>query len=154
MHSFWQDLRYAARTLRNSPGFTIIAVVTLGLGMAVNTTVFSVINGLLLEPLPYKDTGSLMVVTESNLHTGEPYRGGLSYVNALDFDSPAALARFLLELAGDYDRYLAYFAWRTEPAKVNPAFGAMAAYSVHNHGRESFVCRVCEVFKRRCDQHV
>src|SRR6267154_2304907 len=52
MHSFWQDLKYAARTLRNSPGFTIIAIVTLGLGMAVNTTVFSVINGLILRPLP------------------------------------------------------------------------------------------------------
>jgi hypothetical protein len=44
-------LRYAASTLRNSPGFTIIASVTLGLGTAVNTTVFSVINGLLLRPL-------------------------------------------------------------------------------------------------------
>jgi putative ABC transport system permease protein len=52
MQSFWHDLRYAARTLRNSPGFTIIAIITLGLGMAVNTTVFSVINGLILRPLP------------------------------------------------------------------------------------------------------
>jgi predicted permease len=52
MQSFWHDLRYAARTLRNSPGFTIIAIITLGLGLAVNTTVFSVINGLILRPLP------------------------------------------------------------------------------------------------------
>src|SRR5260370_11792573 len=51
MQSFWQDLRYAARTLRNSPGFTIVAIVTLGLGMAVNSAVCSVINGLLLRPL-------------------------------------------------------------------------------------------------------
>src|SRR6266478_8782701 len=52
MYSFWQDLRYAARTLRGAPGFTIIAIITLGLGMAVNTTIFSVINGMLLRPLP------------------------------------------------------------------------------------------------------
>jgi predicted permease len=52
MQGFLHDLRYAARTLRNSPGFTIIAIITLGLGMAVNTTVFSVINGLILRPLP------------------------------------------------------------------------------------------------------
>jgi predicted permease len=52
MQSFWQDLKYAMRSLRNAPGFAIIAIVTLGLGMAVNTTVFSVINGLLLRSLP------------------------------------------------------------------------------------------------------
>jgi predicted permease len=62
MQSFWQDLRYAARTLRNSPGFTIIAVVTLGLGMAVNTTVFSVINGLLLRPLPVPHAEQMAVL--------------------------------------------------------------------------------------------
>ena len=62
MHSFWQDLRYAARTLRNSPGFTIIAIVTLGLGMAVNTTVFSVINGLLLRPLPVPHPDQIAVL--------------------------------------------------------------------------------------------
>ncbi len=62
MHSFWQDLRYAARTLRQSPGFTIIAIVTLGLGMAVNTTIFSVINGFLLRPLPVPHAEQITVL--------------------------------------------------------------------------------------------
>jgi macrolide transport system ATP-binding/permease protein len=52
MQSFWQDIKYAMRSLRKAPGFAIIAIVTLGLGMAVNTTVFSVINGMLLRSLP------------------------------------------------------------------------------------------------------
>jgi predicted permease len=63
MHSFWQDLRYAARTLRNSPGFTAIAVITLGLGMAVNTTVFSVINGMLLRPMPVPHPEQIAVLS-------------------------------------------------------------------------------------------
>jgi predicted permease len=62
MQSFWQDLRYAARALRNSPGFTLIAIVTLGLGMAVNTTVFSVVNGMLLRPLPVPHAEQLTVL--------------------------------------------------------------------------------------------
>ena len=62
MQGFWRDLRYAARTLRNSPGFTIIAIVTLGLGMAVNTTVFSVINGMLLRPLPVSHPEQIAVL--------------------------------------------------------------------------------------------
>ena len=62
MRNFWQDIRYAARTLRNAPAFTIIAVVALGLGMAVNTTIFSVINGMLLRPLPVPHAEQLMVL--------------------------------------------------------------------------------------------
>src|SRR2546422_1771842 len=65
MRSFWQDLRYAGRTLRNSPGFTLIAVVTLGLGMAVNTTVFSVINGLLRPlPVPHPEQIAVLAMTQ------------------------------------------------------------------------------------------
>src|ERR1700719_1396868 len=70
MHTFWQGLRYAARTLRNSPGFTIIAIVTLGLGMAVNATVFSVINGLLLRPLPVPHAEQMAVLAMQQ--TGTP----------------------------------------------------------------------------------
>jgi predicted permease len=62
MRNFWQDLRYAARTLLNAPAFTIIAVVALGLGMAVNTTIFSVINGMLLRPVPAPHAEQLTVL--------------------------------------------------------------------------------------------
>lgn len=62
MRNFWQDIRYAARTLSNSPAFTIIAVVALSLGMAVNTTIFSVINGMLLRPMPVPHAEQLAVL--------------------------------------------------------------------------------------------
>jgi predicted permease len=62
MHSFWQDMKYAMRALRNSPSFAIIAVVTLGLGMAVNTTTFSIVNGLLLRALPVPHPEQIIVL--------------------------------------------------------------------------------------------
>ena len=52
MLNFWKDIQYAFRTLTKNPGFAIIGIVTLALGMAVNTTLFSVVNGFLLRPLP------------------------------------------------------------------------------------------------------
>jgi hypothetical protein len=57
-----QDFRYAARSLRRSPGFTLLAIVTLGLGIGANTSMFSILNGLLLKPLPYPDGARLIRV--------------------------------------------------------------------------------------------
>jgi hypothetical protein len=58
------DLRYALRTLRRNPGFATVVVITLALGIGVNTALFSVVNALLLRDLPYKDAGRLVYVTE------------------------------------------------------------------------------------------
>jgi putative ABC transport system permease protein len=57
--SVWQDVRYAARSFRRNPGFTAVAVVTLALGIGINSTIFSLADGVLFRPLPYRDPGRL-----------------------------------------------------------------------------------------------
>jgi len=62
MLNFWKDIQYAFRTLTKNPGFAIIGIVTLALGMAVNTTLFSVVNGFLLRPLPVPHAEQITVL--------------------------------------------------------------------------------------------
>ena len=65
LQDFWQDLRYGIRTLRNQPGFTLVAVLTLALGIGASTTIFSAVNPILFEPLPYPQADRLAVVVET-----------------------------------------------------------------------------------------
>ena len=78
MRMFWQDLRYGIRTLLRQPGFTVVAVVTLAIGIGATTAIFSVVNAVLLRPLPYPEADRLVFV-------GQQYKGEIAGVGEPKF---------------------------------------------------------------------
>ena len=107
LETLWHDLRYGFRMLLKKPGFTIIAVATLALGIGASTAIFSVVNGVLLRPLPYKDAERIVTVWQRNASRGTE-RDGVSPPNFLDykernqvFEVMAALRPYGLDYTGE-----------------------------------------------------
>ncbi|MEK6321115.1 MAG: ABC transporter permease [Acidobacteriota bacterium] len=105
MQALLQDLRYGSRVLVKSPGFTLIAVITLALGIGANTSIFSVVNAVLLRSLPYPEADRLVWLTER--HEQIPSRW-VSYPNFLDwrsrsqsFEAMATIRGWQMTLTGD-----------------------------------------------------
>jgi predicted permease len=98
MTTLLQDLRYALRILAKSPAFTAIAVLTLALGIGANTAIFSVVQGVLLASLPYRQAGRLVLVAESNERFPED---AISYPNFLDWQRTARSFQQMTALMGN-----------------------------------------------------
>lgn len=92
-----QDLRYALRTLRNSPSFTLVSLATLALGIGANTAIFSFVNGVLLKPLPYPDADRIVRVLEKPpLYD----RNGISTLNYLDWRNQNTVFEYMAAQSG------------------------------------------------------
>lgn len=106
MGDLWQDLRYGLRMLVKNPGFTIVAVIALALGIGANSAIFSVVNAVLLRPLPYQDPDRLVMVWEDSTKSGYP-RDTPAAANYIDwrnqnqvFEGMAAIAEQNFNLTG------------------------------------------------------
>ncbi len=107
MSTMMQDVRYGARMLAKRPGFTAVALLTLALGIGANTAIFSVVNAVLLRPLPLKDPDRLVMVVETNLSKGWD-QFSVSPLNFTDwrdqnqvFEQIAASRNWAFNLTGD-----------------------------------------------------
>src|SRR5215468_9142927 len=106
MNGLFQDIRYAFRQLRKNPGFTTVVVFTLALGIGANTAIFSIVNGLLLRPLPYRDPDRLAIIWShspgANVAQDWPSPGQFSSLKASDgvFDALAMAHGNLVILTG------------------------------------------------------
>ncbi|MGA2261017.1 MAG: hypothetical protein ABSH28_06245 [Acidobacteriota bacterium] len=97
METFWQDTRQAVRMLIRNPGFSVIAILTLALGIGPNAAIFSAVNALLLTPPPYQDPDAIVSITQMRGVTGTMQR--ISAISTDDFQTWRSSTKMLDQMA-------------------------------------------------------
>ncbi|HVG32959.1 MAG TPA: ABC transporter permease [Pyrinomonadaceae bacterium] len=159
MSTFWQDLRYGFRMLLKKPGFTVVAILALGLGIGANTAIFSVVNAVLLRPLPYPDPDQLVIVWMDNrqMSMNEDIHSFPNYVDYRDqnkvFDRLAAYrgASANLTGTGEPERILGGAATASlfEVMKVAPLIGRVFTAEEDQEGHDKVIVLSYGLWQRR-----
>jgi len=102
METLVQDFRYAIRMLLKNPGFTLVAALALALGIGANTAIFSVVNAVMIRPLPYRDASRLVMVWEDNRNRGK-HQNVISPANFLDWKEQSDVFE---DMAALYDTHV------------------------------------------------
>lgn len=152
-----QDLRFAARTLLRNPGFALVAIITLALGVGANTAMFSLLNGLLLKPLPYDDAGQIVQLWESRrdvLHNAVSPGTYFDWRDeATSFESVSAYRPIDLNITGNGDPER-LSGWRMTAdglrvLRAHPIVGRTFAPDEELPGNNKVVVLTEELFRRR-----
>jgi putative ABC transport system permease protein len=125
MNSLWHDIRYALRVLAKQPGFTAIVVLTLALGIGANTAIFSIVNAVILEPLPFAESQQLVSLQGTDPHLGDMHRA-LSYPDFTDFRAQNRT----LESVAAYDRNTATLTGSGEPLHIETSMVSANVFDV------------------------
>jgi putative ABC transport system permease protein len=159
METFIQDLRYGVRVLLKSPGFTAVAVIALALGIGANTAVFSVVNTVLLKPLPYKDSDRLILMFGASLESGR-VGGSVSPPDFLDYreqnttlERLAAVSNASFSLTGGTEPERIQSARVSEgffeTLGINPLYGRTFTSEEEQAGRDEVVILGNGLWQRR-----
>ena len=158
----FQDVRFAVRTLRQHPGFTALAVICLAFGIGVNASIFSVVDGVLLQPYPYPDAGRLIVLNSTNLKQ-KINRAGVSYADFKDWrdqnSTLSGIAAFtgrsltIADSTSDPERFLgSTVSWNLfSLLGTPPALGRDFGPDDDRPGAEPVVMLSDDVWRRRYD---
>ena len=125
METLFQDFRYAFRLLRKSPGFAVAAALTLALGMSANTVMFSVLNTVLLRPLPYPQPDRLVQIWETDARRGDMH-GVVSPYNFLDWRSQSQT----FEQMATYEYSSVVLTGQKSPARLSTLFVTASFFDV------------------------
>jgi predicted permease len=156
LESLWQDLRYSMRVLLKTPVFTCVAVLTLALGIGANTAIFSVVNAVLLRPLPYRDPDRLVQVSHHRV-TGIDSVYGADFLEwreqAKSFEEVGAYSSAFPDLTGDGEIERLYAgmisAGLFEMLGVAPALGRTFTHEEDKIGGPPVVILSYELWRRR-----
>ncbi len=128
MTTFWNDIKYGLRTLARNPGFTVVAVLTLAIGIGANIAMFSVVNAVLLRPLPFGNPDRLIVIQQRDRQHG--WTTGLSYPDFLDWkEQNKVFEGFAAYTPAQFEVIDTEGAAKIDGAMVSPEFFSMLGTS-------------------------